>query len=126
MQNMNFEQIWKDTIAKYQLQNENKLFINEIIQPTKLINILNDIAIISTNKSANLTLLEDQKDKLENCLSIIMDKTIKIRFVDFNSQSEYLSSVAKQESNLNQNINADITYKTYVVGNFNKNAFKLD
>lgn len=125
MQNMNFEQIWKDTIAKYQLQNENKLFINEIIQPTKLINILNDIAIISTNKSANLTLLEDQKDKLENCLSIIIDKTIKIQFVDSNSQSEYLSSVTKQESNLNQNINADITYKTYVVGNFNKNAFKL-
>lgn len=123
MQTIKLNQCWEQTLNEYKSTINNDLFFSEIISPTKLVNIQANQAFVVT-KPNNISLLENHLDSLSNVLSQVVGQELMIKLVDSNDINHHLET-QEEKKDLNAYIDPSIKYDSYVVGEFNKNAFKL-
>lgn len=127
MQSNELDKYWQQAIDKYRNENSNDLFIVEVVEPTKLINVIQNEAIVGVNNSDHFNFLENIKSKLETILSSFMKKNINIKFVDIADKDKYVSvsnNVPIKDTGA-IGLDKSIYYSSYVVGDFNKDAFRL-
>lgn len=124
MTNTDFSNLWTQTINIYSEENNNQLFINEVVKPTNFFDLIDSKLIILVNKKSDIKLLEQCKERLENIFNELTNVQIEIIFIDKEEKNKYQSNNEAIVED-NQTIDSDINFDNYVISDFNKNAYRL-
>lgn len=124
MNNTDFSNLWTQTINIYSEENNNQLFINEVVKPTNFFDLIDSKLIILVNKKSDIKLLEQCKERLENIFNELTNVQIEIIFIDKEEKNKYQSTNEAIVED-NQTIDSNINFDNYVISDFNKNAYRL-
>ena len=122
---------WTDTINNYYNNLNNPLLFHDIFLPTKVHDLIDNTLYILVTDDFAKNQLEMNRLSLEEVFSRMSNKSFKLAFItkeeiplvnstnESNQQKELIKNEQKMfiESNLN--------FGNYVVGDFNRNAYKL-
>ncbi|MDE5617805.1 MAG: chromosomal replication initiator protein DnaA [Ureaplasma sp.] len=114
---------WDNFIDYYCKQNNtNLLFNNEILKKTKLVDSDTNNFVVLVEQNNHIELMEQYQDNLIIAFSQLFGIVPKFKFVDeWKKQDNKKTNIII----INDEVDPNINFSNYVVGNFNKNAIRL-
>ena len=122
---------WEETLNNYYNTLNNPLLFNDIFLPTKVHEqVDNKLYVLADDEFAKMQ-LNMNKNALEDVFSRMSNKNLDIVFITKNEIESLKTEVAKMQQPTSQKnepksyIEYNLNFNNYVIGEFNKNAYKL-
>ncbi len=114
---------WDSFIEYYcQQNNTNLLFNNEILKKTKLVDNKDNSFVILVEQSHHIQLMQQYQQNLVSLFSKLFGVVPQFKFViEWNKETNNRPSITI----INDEVDPNINFTNYVVGDFNKNAIRL-
>lgn len=123
MNNNNLAELWTQTINLYSEENNNQLFVSEVVKPTNFFALKENKLIILVNKPEDVKLLEQSKERLTSIFSDLAKTPVEILFISEDDKKLYEQD--KVEVLNEQIVDNELNFDNYVISDFNKNACRL-